>query len=80
MLQVRKKEILACPQIAHGRSRCVWAGAQLVDHLRKQESVLGKQVHYYIYTYFFLLINPAGQHHSECSYFHVKAPYFVITW
>lgn len=38
MLQVREQEVLAGPQIAHGRSRCVWAGAQLVDHLREGDN------------------------------------------
>lgn len=38
MLQVREQEVLAGPQIAHGRSRCVWAGTQLVDHLREGDN------------------------------------------
>lgn len=38
VLQVREQEVLAGPQIAHSRSRCVWAGTQLVDHLREGDN------------------------------------------
>lgn len=38
MLQVREQEVLAGPQIAHGGSRCVRAGTQLVDHLREENN------------------------------------------
>lgn len=46
MLQVRVQEILTCPQIAHGGSRCICVGTQLVDHLREPEAVT---FIYYIY-------------------------------
>lgn len=36
VLQMRKQEVLAGPQIAHGGSGCVWTGAQLVDHLEEE--------------------------------------------
>lgn len=34
VLQVGEQEVLAGPQVAHGGSRCVGTGAQLVDHLK----------------------------------------------
>lgn len=40
MLQVRVKKILTGPQIAHGGSRCIWVGTQLVDHLREREAMI----------------------------------------
>lgn len=46
MLQVRVQEILTGPQIAHGRSRCICVGTQLVDHLREPEAI---NFIYYIY-------------------------------
>lgn len=39
MLQVRVQEILTGPQIAHGGSRCICVGTELVDHLREQEAI-----------------------------------------
>lgn len=38
MLQVRVQEILTGPQIAHGGSRCICVGTQLVDHLGEPEA------------------------------------------
>lgn len=46
MLQVRVQEILTGPQIAHGGSRCICVGTQLVDHLREPEAI---NFIYYIY-------------------------------
>lgn len=45
MLQVREQEVLTGPQITHGGSRCVWAGAQLVDHLREGDNKFMTRVH-----------------------------------
>lgn len=39
MLQVREQEVLAGPQIAHGGSRCIRAGTQLIDHLEEGDEL-----------------------------------------
>ena len=44
VLQVREQEVLAGPQIAHGGSRCVGAGTQLVDHLREEDNGRKRQI------------------------------------
>lgn len=44
MLQVRVQEILTGPQIAHGGSRCICVGTQLVDHLREPEAIHDFQI------------------------------------
>lgn len=45
---MREQEVLAGPQIAHCGSRCVWAGTQLIDHLREEERVLDNQTLFFI--------------------------------
>lgn len=57
VLQMRKQEVLAGPQIAHGGSGCVWTGTQLVDHLQEEDELIFTFLS--LFFYFFNIPKPS---------------------
>lgn len=72
MLQVRVQEILTGPQIAHGGSRCICVGTQLVDHLREPEEI---HFIYYIYINLNILFCEFRRQFSMCCNSTLKCIY-----